>query len=112
LLSVVAAFVPPLLFRVSSRIPSCSNSGCGHGERLVWGEAAGLSSGIAWWSSLTRVSTRFLLGRFIIVALFDAAWAECKRIERDAMRLALFSQVGNVPAEAIEDSSASLDRME
>ena len=54
----------------------------------------------------------YCAGRFVTVALLDAAWEECKRVERDATRSALFNQVGNETEETIEDSSASLDRMD
>lgn len=50
-------------------------------------------------------------GRFITVALLDAAWEECKRVEKDSMRSALFNHVGNEAVEPIE-SSSSLDRMD
>jgi hypothetical protein len=49
-------------------------------------------------------------GRFITVALLDAAWDECKRVERDAMRSGFLSQVSNETVEA--PLTASLDRMD
>ena len=52
----------------------------------------------------------YCCGRFITVGLLDAAWDECKRQERDAMRSGLFSQVET--AEPIGSLGASLDRMD
>ncbi len=49
--------------------------------------------------------------RFVTVALLDAAWEECKRLEKDATRSALFDQVGNQAAHEIE-GPASLDRLD
>ena len=54
----------------------------------------------------------YCAGRFVTVALLDAAWEECKRVEKDATRSALFNPIGNETEETIEDSSASLDRMD
>jgi hypothetical protein len=49
-------------------------------------------------------------GRFITVDLLDHAWEECKRVEKDATRSALFNQVDNQTAEIIE--APSLDRLD
>ncbi len=54
----------------------------------------------------------YCAGRFVTVALLDAAWEECKRVEKDATRSALFNQVGNETEESIESTSASLDRLD
>lgn len=51
-------------------------------------------------------------GRFVTVALLDAAWKECKRAERDALRSSLFSQVGDEPNDTPEASVSSLDRLD
>ncbi len=51
-------------------------------------------------------------GRFVTVALLDAAWDECKRAEQDAMRSSLFSQVSPELGEAPEASAGSLDRLD
>jgi hypothetical protein len=37
----------------------------------------------------------YCAGRFVTVALLDAAWEECKRVETDATRSALFNQPEN-----------------
>jgi hypothetical protein len=51
--------------------------------------------------SPTTARRRFLrdycAGRFVTVALLDAAWEECKRVERDATRSALFNQTESEP---------------
>jgi hypothetical protein len=52
----------------------------------------------------------YCAGRFVTVALLDAAWDDCKRVERDATRSALFNQVGTEPEHTIQDSS--LDRLD
>jgi hypothetical protein len=46
-------------------------------------------------------------GRFLTVALLDAAWGECKSVERDSMRSSLISQVSDERAE-----TPSLDRLD
>jgi hypothetical protein len=51
-------------------------------------------------------------GRFVTVALLDAAWEECKRAERDAMRSSLIGQVSSETAETPEASPSSLDRLD
>jgi hypothetical protein len=42
--------------------------------------------------------------------LLDAAWEECKRVERDDMRSVLLNPVRNENEQTLEGSSASLDR--
>jgi hypothetical protein len=59
-----------------------------------------------------RFRRDYCAGRFITVALLDAAWQECKRVEGDSMRSALFNQVGNEVEEAIQAPSVSLDRLD
>jgi hypothetical protein len=51
----------------------------------------------------------YCAGRFVTIALLDAAWEECKRQEKDAMRSALFT-----PADQPEETgpTASLDRLD
>jgi hypothetical protein len=51
-------------------------------------------------------------GRFVTVALLDAAWEECKSAERDSMRSSLSSQVSDQRAETPEASPSSLDRLD
>lgn len=51
-------------------------------------------------------------GRFVTVALLDAAWEACKRAERDALRSSLFSQVGDETNDTPEASVSSLDRLD
>jgi hypothetical protein len=58
-----------------------------------------------------RFLRQYCAGRFITVALLDAAWEECKRAEKDATRSELFSQVGNGTAET-ESPAESLERMD
>jgi hypothetical protein len=48
----------------------------------------------------------------VTVALLDAAWEECKRVERDAMRSSLSDHVGNDVVETVEGPLPSLDRMD
>jgi hypothetical protein len=57
-----------------------------------------------------RFLRNYCAGRFVTVALLDAAWEECKRVEKGLSRSALFDQVGNAP-EAVEDPP-SLDRLD
>jgi hypothetical protein len=57
-----------------------------------------------------RFLREYCAGRFITVALPDAAWDECKRVEKDSMRSALFNHAGNEAVEPIDNSSSSLDR--
>ena len=59
-----------------------------------------------------RFLREYCAGRFVTVALLDAAWEECKLAERDAMRSGLFNQVGNEAVERIEGPLPSLDRMD
>lgn len=59
-----------------------------------------------------RFLREYCAGRFVTVALLDAAWEECKRVEKEATRSALFSQVGNEAEETIAGSSPSLDRLD
>jgi hypothetical protein len=54
----------------------------------------------------------YCAGRFVTVALLDAAWEECKLTEKDSMRSALFSQVNNEIEETIQAPSVSLDRLD
>lgn len=54
----------------------------------------------------------YCAGRFLTVGLLDAAFDECKSVEKDATRSALFNQVGNDTEETIEGSSLTLDRMD
>jgi hypothetical protein len=65
--------------------------------------------------SPTNARCRFLrdycAGRFVTVALLDAAWEECKRVERDATRSALFNQTENEGNLRSEDPSA-FDRLD
>jgi len=49
-------------------------------------------------------------GRFVTVALLDAGWDECKRLERDAMRSGFLNQISDETVEA--PLAASLDRMD
>ena len=51
-------------------------------------------------------------GRFVTVALLDAAWDECKRAERDAARSELLGQIDIQKAAPVEDGLASLDRLD
>jgi hypothetical protein len=51
-------------------------------------------------------------GRFVTVALLDAAWEECKVAERDVMRSSLIRQVSNERAETPAASPSSLDRLD
>jgi hypothetical protein len=51
-------------------------------------------------------------GRFVTIALLDAAWEECKRVERDSMRSALFNHAGSEAVEPIDNSTSSLDRLD
>jgi hypothetical protein len=51
-------------------------------------------------------------GRFVTVALLDAAWEECKQAERDATRSGLLSQIDATEAGPVEDAFASLDRLD
>jgi hypothetical protein len=51
----------------------------------------------------------YCAGRFITVALLDAGWEECKRVEQDATRSALFNQVGN---DVVKTKVPSLDRLD
>ncbi len=51
-------------------------------------------------------------GRFVTVALLDAAWEECKRNEQVATRSSLLSQFGNEAEETTDRSSGSLDRLD
>lgn len=62
-------------------------------------------------SARRRFLREYCAGRFVTVALLDAAWEECKRVERDATRSALFSQAENEPAPRANDTS-SLDRLD
>ena len=57
-----------------------------------------------------RFLREYCAGRFITVALLDAAWEECKRVERDDMRSVLLNPVRNENEQTLEGSSASLDR--
>lgn len=52
----------------------------------------------------------YCAGRFVTVGLLDAAWEECKRVERDATRSALFNPLVSAPSSRTEDSIPSLDR--
>jgi hypothetical protein len=54
----------------------------------------------------------YCAGRFVTIALLDAAWEECKRAERDNMLSGIFNQVGTRVAETIEGPSAALDRLD
>jgi len=58
-----------------------------------------------------RFLRQYCAGRFITVALLDAAWEECKRAEKDATRSVLFSQVGNETTET-EGPAESLERLD
>jgi hypothetical protein len=59
-----------------------------------------------------RFLREYCAGRFVTIALLDAAWDACKQAERDATRSTLFDQVGNEPAQMAEDSPASLDKLD
>jgi hypothetical protein len=65
--------------------------------------------------SPTNARRRFLrdycAGRFVTVALLDAAWEECKRVERDATRSALFNQTESEGNPRSDDPSA-FDRLD
>ena len=65
--------------------------------------------------SPTNARRRFLrdycAGRFVTVALLDAAWEECKRVERDATRSALFNQTESEGNPRSDDPSA-FDRVD
>ncbi|MGD1082492.1 MAG: hypothetical protein ABR881_29600 [Candidatus Sulfotelmatobacter sp.] len=54
----------------------------------------------------------YCAGRFVTVALLDAAWEECKCVEKEATRSALLNQVGNETEETIESTSASFERLD
>jgi hypothetical protein len=58
-----------------------------------------------------RFLREYCAGRFVTVALLDAAWEECKRVERDTTRSALFNQTEKEPAQRTNDTS-SLDRLD
>jgi hypothetical protein len=51
-------------------------------------------------------------GRFVTVALLDAAWEQCKRVERDDMRSALLNPVRDENEQTLEGSATSLDRLD
>ena len=51
-------------------------------------------------------------GRFVTVALLDAAWEECKRVEKDVMRSVLLTPAGTESKETIAGPSTSLDRLD
>ena len=53
----------------------------------------------------------YCAGRFVNVSLLDAAWEECKRVEGDATRSALFSQTEQELAPRANDTS-NLDRLD
>jgi hypothetical protein len=59
-----------------------------------------------------RFLREYCAGRFITVALLDAAWDECKRVERDEMRSSLFNHAGNEVVETVEGPLSSLDRLD
>jgi len=50
-------------------------------------------------------------GRFVTIALLDAAWEECRREEKDATRSSLFNQFSEEAAEQ-GGSPPSLDRLD
>jgi hypothetical protein len=58
-----------------------------------------------------RFLREYCAGRFVTVALLDAAWEECKRVERDATRSALFGQTENEPTPRVNDTP-NLDRLD
>jgi len=58
-----------------------------------------------------RFLHEYCAGRFITVALLDAAWEQCKQAERDATRSGLFNQIGNGTAET-ESPAESLERLD
>jgi hypothetical protein len=53
----------------------------------------------------------YCAGRFVTVALLDAAFEECKQVERDATRSALFNQTEKESAPHANDTS-NLDRLD
>lgn len=59
-----------------------------------------------------RFLREYCAGRFVTIALLDAAWEECKRAERDDMRPGIFNQIGTRASETIEGPSASLDSLD
>jgi len=59
-----------------------------------------------------RFLREYCAGRFVTVALLDAAWNECKLVERDSMRSALFNQVASDTEQLSEGPSISLDRLD
>ena len=59
-----------------------------------------------------RFLREYCAGRFVTISLLDAAWDECKRVEKEATRSALFEQVDNDAEETISGSSPSLDRLD
>ena len=52
----------------------------------------------------------YCAGRFVTIGLLDFAWDECKRIERDATRSALFNPPENESSSRNEESS--LDKLD
>jgi hypothetical protein len=53
----------------------------------------------------------YCAGRFVTVGLLDAAWEECKRVEKDATRSALFNQPEDERSPRTNDAS-SLDTLD
>jgi hypothetical protein len=53
----------------------------------------------------------YCAGRFVTVGLLDAAWEECKRVERDATRSALFTQT-DTERRSPDNDAPSLDRLD
>jgi hypothetical protein len=59
-----------------------------------------------------RFLREYCSGRFVTIALLDAAWEECKRVEKDLSRSTLLNSIGSETDETISQPSASLDRMD
>jgi hypothetical protein len=58
-----------------------------------------------------RFMRDYCAGRFVTVSLLDAAWEECKRVERDSLRSSLFSEPDKM-VQAPERIPVSFDRLE
>jgi hypothetical protein len=58
-----------------------------------------------------RFLREYCAGRFVTVSLLDAAFEECKRVEKDATRSALFTPTENVRSLRTNDVS-NLDRLD
>jgi hypothetical protein len=52
-----------------------------------------------------RFLRNYCAGRFVTVGLLDAAWEECKRVEKDATRSALFNQTEDERSPRTNDAS-------